>query len=81
MIVFYARFSVGEFGIYFFQLMQPTDMLEIDDLIFAQGGHLMANKRCQLPDGSFRRQRKGYEEVHVPALKPKPFDDTEVSAI
>uniref|UniRef100_A0A8D2P9T9 U5 small nuclear ribonucleoprotein 200 kDa helicase n=1 Tax=Zosterops lateralis melanops TaxID=1220523 RepID=A0A8D2P9T9_ZOSLA len=33
----------------------------------------MANKRCQLPDGSFRRQRKGYEEVHVPALKPKPF--------
>lgn len=21
----------------------------------------------------------GYEEVHVPALKPKPFDDHEVS--
>ena len=53
-------------------------MLDIDDLVFAQGGHLMANKRCQLPDGSFRKQRKGYEEVHVPALKPKPFDDTEV---
>uniref|UniRef100_A0AAR2JSR6 Activating signal cointegrator 1 complex subunit 3 n=1 Tax=Pygocentrus nattereri TaxID=42514 RepID=A0AAR2JSR6_PYGNA len=33
----------------------------------------MANKRCQLPDGSFRKQRKGYEEVHVPALKSKPF--------
>lgn len=39
----------------------------------------MANKRCQLPDGSFRRQRKGYEEVHVPALKPKPFGSEEVS--
>ena len=38
----------------------------------------MANKRCQLPDGSFRKQRKGYEEVHVPALKPKPFDSDEV---
>uniref|UniRef100_A0A8B9SQV2 Activating signal cointegrator 1 complex subunit 3 n=1 Tax=Anas platyrhynchos TaxID=8839 RepID=A0A8B9SQV2_ANAPL len=38
----------------------------------------MANKRCQLPDGSFRRQRKGYEEVHVPALKPKPFGSEEV---
>ena len=38
----------------------------------------MANKRCQLPDGSFRKQRKGYEEVHVPALKPKPFADDEV---
>uniref|UniRef100_A0A670Z821 U5 small nuclear ribonucleoprotein 200 kDa helicase n=1 Tax=Pseudonaja textilis TaxID=8673 RepID=A0A670Z821_PSETE len=37
----------------------------------------MANKRCQLPDGSFRKQRKGYEEVHVPALKPKPFGSEE----
>lgn len=41
----------------------------------------MANKRCQLPDGSFRRQRKGYEEVHVPALKPKPFGSEEVSVV
>lgn len=41
----------------------------------------MANKRCQLPDGSFRRQRKGYEEVHVPALKPKPFGSEEVSEL
>jgi hypothetical protein len=40
----------------------------------------MANKKCQLPDGSFRKQRKGYEEVHVPALKPKPFDIGEVSS-
>uniref|UniRef100_A0A671PW09 Activating signal cointegrator 1 complex subunit 3 n=1 Tax=Sinocyclocheilus anshuiensis TaxID=1608454 RepID=A0A671PW09_9TELE len=37
----------------------------------------MANKRCQLPDGSFRKQRKGYEEVHVPGLKPKTFGDDE----
>ena len=39
----------------------------------------MANKRCQLPDGSFRKQRKGYEEVHVPALKPKPYETGEVT--
>ena len=39
----------------------------------------MANKKCQLPDGSFRKQRKGYEEVHVPALKPKPLKDGEVN--
>lgn len=38
----------------------------------------MANKRCQLPSGSFRQTKKGYEEVHVPALKPKPFDVKEV---
>ncbi|CAH1783166.1 unnamed protein product [Owenia fusiformis] len=55
----------------------PVNQLDLDDLTFAQGSHLMANKRCQLPDGSFRKQRKGYEEVHVPALKPKPFDADE----
>lgn len=52
-------------------------VLELEDLMFTQGSHFMANKKCQLPDGSFRKQRKGYEEVHVPALKPKPFDDDE----
>ena len=52
-------------------------VLNLEDLAFSQGSHLMANKRCQLPDGSFRKQKKGYEEVHVPALKPKPFADGE----
>ncbi|XP_030593292.1 U5 small nuclear ribonucleoprotein 200 kDa helicase [Archocentrus centrarchus] len=56
----------------------PRQLLDFDDLTFTQGSHFMANKRCQLPDGSFRKQRKGYEEVHVPALKPKPFSDDEV---
>lgn len=56
----------------------PVQMLDLDDMTFSQGSHFMANKRCQLPDGSYRKQRKGYEEVHVPALKPKPFDDNEV---
>lgn len=56
---------------------QTRNILELEDLTFAQGSHFMANKKCQLPDGSFRKQRKGYEEVHVPALKPKPFDDGE----
>lgn len=51
--------------------------LDLEELVFAAGSHFMANKRCQLPDGSFRKQRKGYEEVHVPALKPKPFDESE----
>lgn len=52
-------------------------LVDFEDLIFTQGSHFMANKRCQLPDGSFRKQRKGYEEVHVPALKPKPFGSEE----
>eukprot|EP00794_Sanderia_malayensis_P005235 gene5235-5896_t len=52
-------------------------MLDLEDLSFKDGSHLMSNKKCQLPDGSFRKQRKGYEEVHVPALKPKSFKDGE----
>lgn len=59
------------------QTVGSVQLLDLEDLIFTQGSHLMANKRCQLPDGSFRKQRKGYEEVHVPALKPKPFDQNE----
>ncbi|CAM6085210.1 unnamed protein product [Calypogeia fissa] len=37
----------------------------------------MANKRCELPQGSFSTAKKGYEEVHVPALKAKPFAEGE----
>lgn len=58
------------------------EALNLDDLSFASGSHLMANKRCQLPEGSFRKQEKGYEEVHVPALKPKTFSaDEELVAV
>lgn len=60
------------------QAMSARRLLDLEDLAFTQGSHFMANKRCQLPDGSFRKQRKGYEEVHVPALKPKPFSEDEV---
>ncbi len=52
----------------------PQHLLNLEDLQFAQGGHFMGNKKCQLPEGSFRKQKKGYEEVHVPAFKPKPIE-------
>lgn len=46
------------------QLIAGTrKVLDLDDLIFAQGSHFMSNKRCQLPDGSFRKQRKGMYSV------------------
>ncbi|XP_034244320.1 putative U5 small nuclear ribonucleoprotein 200 kDa helicase isoform X2 [Thrips palmi] len=60
------------------QVIGSRVMLDLEDLAFAAGSHFMSSKRCQLPDGSFRKQRKGYEEVHVPALKPKPFAADEV---
>ena len=55
--------------------------INLEELTFAQGGHLMANKKCQLPEGSFRKQKKGYEEVHVPALKAPELDADSLVAI
>ncbi|CAH8533051.1 unnamed protein product [Heterobilharzia americana] len=54
-----------------------ANIVDLEGLVFSQGGHLMANKRCQLPDGSFRKQKKGYEEVHVPALRQKSSEPGE----
>lgn len=45
-------------------------ILDMESLQFEQGAHLMANKRCELPEKSWRAQKKGYEEVHVPAVRP-----------
>ena len=53
------------------------EVLNLDEMAFANGSHFMSNKRCELPKGSFRVQEKGYEEVHVPALKAKSFDSDE----
>ena len=54
------------------------ELLDLEEMAFPQGSHFMANKKCNLPEGSFRKQRKGYEEVHVPPLKPKPFGADEI---
>jgi pre-mRNA-splicing helicase BRR2 len=52
-------------------------MLDLDSLTFSAGGHTMSNKRVELPPKSWRAQKKGYEEVHVPPLKPKPMESNE----
>ncbi|KAM7481884.1 hypothetical protein LguiB_006467 [Lonicera macranthoides] len=54
-------------------LKGQRQLLDLDSIAFNQGGLLMANKKCELPSGSYRNLNKGYEEVHVPALKPKPL--------
>ena len=44
--------------------------------MFAQGGHLMSNKNANyLMRSHLNVFKKGYEEVHVPASKPKRFAD------
>lgn len=42
------------------QVQGNRNVVDLKSLIFAQGGHFMAHNRCQLPDGSFRKQRKGF---------------------
>ena len=41
-------------------------VLSLDELAFSQGSHLMANKRCQLPDGSFRYRYRYFLDYPVP---------------
>lgn len=56
-------------------------MLSLDDFAFEEGGHYMANKDCDLPKGSYRKQHKGYEEVFVPPPKRKEPKATEIIKI
>ena len=48
--------------------MGRVQQVDLDDLAFHQGSHLMANKRCHLPDGSFRKQKKGEKRWTVTML-------------
>lgn len=48
-------------------------MVDLESLTFVQGSHFNSNKTTTLPQGSYRTVHKGYEEVHVPAVKPQPF--------
>ncbi|KAJ6623527.1 Sec63 Brl domain-containing protein [Mycena sp. CBHHK59/15] len=61
--------------------LQPKRLVDLESMAFSQGGHLMSNKKCKLPEGSFKRARKGYEEIHVPAPKKKATPDTDLVAI
>ena len=58
-------------------LKGQRQMLDLENIAFAQGGFFMAKKKCDLPDGSYRHLSKGYEEIHVPALKAKALDPNE----
>ncbi|KAK9927935.1 hypothetical protein M0R45_025095 [Rubus argutus] len=57
-------------------LKSQAQLLDLDSLAQEQS-RLLVSKKCVLPDGSYRHPSKGYEEIHVPALKPKPFDADE----
>ena len=51
--------------------LQPKRLINLENLIFDQGNHLMTNPNVKLPQGSTKRTFKGYEEIHVPAPKAR----------
>lgn len=51
--------------------LQPRKLINLENLVFDQGNHLMTNPKVKLPDGSTKRTFKGYEEIHVPAPKKR----------
>ena len=51
--------------------LQPRRLINLENLVFDQGNHLMTNPNVKLPQGSIKREFKGYEEIHVPAPKPR----------
>lgn len=57
----------------------PRKTVDLESMAFSQGARLMSNKKCKLPEGSFKRTKKSYEEVHVPAPKTAPIAPGEVS--
>ena len=51
--------------------LQPKRLINLDNLVFDQGNHLMTNPNVKLPQGSIKRTFKGYEEIHVPSPKAR----------
>ena len=49
----------------------PQKTINLNNLVFEQGNHLMTNPKVVLPQGSTKRTFKGYEEIHVPVPKVK----------
>ena len=48
--------------------------IDLEALTFTNGNHFMSNDKCQLPTGSWRLAKKGYDEIYVPAVKTKRDD-------
>ena len=59
----------------------PKRVVDLESMTFSAGGHLMSNKKVKLPDGSFKRSKKGHEEIHVPAPKVTPVQEGELVPI
>ncbi len=51
------------------------NFLELENLKFTQGARINSNKTCKLPPGSFRINKKGYDEVFIPPMVKENSED------
>lgn len=61
--------------------VQPRKGVDLEAMVFSQGGHLNTNTKVRLPEGSFKRSKKGYEEIHIPAPAKKTVPEAEIVPI
>ena len=54
------------------------ETVDLESLAFEQGSHIMTNKKVKLPDQSFKKIRKGFEEIHIPAPPTPTVDSKEL---
>lgn len=60
---------------------QPRQGVDLEAMAFTQGGHLNTNAKVRLPEGSFKRTKKGYEEIHIPAPAKRTVGEGELVPI
>lgn len=49
---------------------RPKAIIDLEALAFDNEGHFMSNTDCKLPKRSEVVNKKGYQEIHIPALAP-----------
>ena len=54
-------------------------VIDLDATKFEEGGRFMANKKCNLPRGSTKVSKKGYDEIRVPAIRNQTKNERLVS--
>eukprot|EP00003_Mantamonas_plastica_P009401 TRINITY_DN1876_c0_g1_i1.p1 TRINITY_DN1876_c0_g1~~TRINITY_DN1876_c0_g1_i1.p1 ORF type:complete len:2192 (+),score=792.85 TRINITY_DN1876_c0_g1_i1:639-7214(+) len=53
----------------------PKNLLDLDNLAFKEGPRIMPEKFTP-PKSAYVVEGDGYEEIHIPAVKAKSYDDT-----
>ena len=54
-------------------------MIDLEAAKFEEGGRFMSNKKCNLPRGSTKISKPGYDEIHVPALPKQSKNERLIS--